>query len=257
MIDPHVEALHYRIEHAKTVVYEASAATEHDEPGFMVKIKDGQVYVAMKDHFATAEAARDAIQPFLDAWEVAAGLQYGPGEFEFVYESATVVDRQSPAAGGPESIYLPLIVNVSRFGTPTLQVSRSLYPDPPHNIKRNPDVDLLLGAYRQYRERKRTLADAANFCLTVLESPAGGRRRAAQRYSISKDVLRTIGRLAGTKGGADARKAEGVDVPYTAAERHWLEGAIKILIRRVAECAFDPLAAFSQIRMSDLPALST
>jgi hypothetical protein len=109
--------------------------------------------------------------------------------------------------------------------------------------------------FRLYRARGTTLADAANFCLTVLEGPAGGRKDTARRYTISETVLRTLGELAASKGGNEARKAKGAQAQFTPAERQWLEKAIKRLILRAADVACNPSASLPQITIADLPRL--
>jgi hypothetical protein len=93
-------------------------------------------------------------------------------------------------------------------------------------------------------------------CLMVPEMNAGG-RSAAQRYSVATTVLGTLGRLAGSKGGKEARKGPGAQSDFTAAERIWLEEAIKLLVRRAAEVAHDPTVSRPQITMAELPSLES
>jgi hypothetical protein len=114
----------------------------------------------------------------------------------------------------------------------------------------------MFARYCRYFEGRTTLGDAANFCLTVAETAAGGSRPgAARHYAIALTVLKKLGELADTKGGTDARKAKGVESPYTPAERTWLEAVMKTIIRRAAEVAADQQATRPQITMTDLPAL--
>jgi hypothetical protein len=90
----------------------------------------------------------------------------------------------------------------------------------------------------------------------VLELNSGRRRKgAASRYAVDRLILKKIGELAATKGGDSARKAQGANIPYTAAERHWLEVTMQRLILRAAEVAGDPSQNFAQITMADLPSL--
>jgi hypothetical protein len=70
----------------------------------------------------------------------------------------------------------------------------------------------------RYRAGTTTLADAANFCLTVLELTAYGRLAAARHYNIAKTVLNKLADLAATKGGYEARKARGAQAEFTGAE---------------------------------------
>jgi hypothetical protein len=134
---------------------------------------------------------------------------------------------------------------------------RSKYPGPAvPGIARDPNVDLMFDRFCRYRAGNTTLADAANFGLTVLELTAGGRNDAARRYSTDKRVLNNLGDIAASKGGSEARKAKGAEAEFTATERDRLDKAIKRLIWRAAEVAGNPSASLQQIKMADLPPLS-
>ena len=91
MSDLHVEALFYRVNHAEDVDYEKAPPLRYQGAGFSVRIADGTAQIDMIDHHATSEAAPAAVEPFLRAWELSAALQQGPGEFQFVYDSARVI----------------------------------------------------------------------------------------------------------------------------------------------------------------------
>ena len=101
------------------------------------------------------------------------------------------------------------------------------------------------------------LTSMAYFCLTVLEGTAQDKRQqAATKYGISMTVLNRIGRLSTEKGGPHgARKGEGVSSSLTPKERHFLEEAVKKIIRRAAEKVHDPDTSLKVITMSDLPSL--
>jgi hypothetical protein len=58
-----------------------------------VRIEADRAEVTMKTHHATVETARDEVEPFLRAWELTAALQLRPGELEFAYDRATIIDR--------------------------------------------------------------------------------------------------------------------------------------------------------------------
>ena len=252
MNDPHVEALHYRLKHSEGVDYAKAKPLEHQEPGFSIRIDNGRADIAMKSHYATAQAARDEVEPFLRAWELSAALKSGPGEIQFDYENASIVDRK-PTPGAALQAEAAMIV-VSGMQANAI-VGRGKYPDPPAGLLCDATVDLMFDRFCRYRTGRTTLADAAYFCLTVLEMNAGGRAAAAQRFSVAATVLGTLGRLAGSKGGKEARKGPGAQSDFSAAERTWLEEAIKLLIRRAAEVAHDPVVSRSQITMAELPSL--
>jgi hypothetical protein len=136
-----------------------------------------------------------------------------------------------------------------------MRIGRSKYPPPPTGIERDADVDLMFLSYQMYCAGRRTLPDAAYFCLTVLERRAGGRKRATANYGIDINLLKKLGELTATKGGPAARKDAGARVPLSGGERNWLEQTSKCLILRAAEVAFDPKASLPKITMADLPAL--
>jgi hypothetical protein len=97
----------------------------------------------------------------------------------------------------------------------------------------------------------------AYFVLTILEAGAGGRARAANLLAVDLEVLTNVGRLSSTKGdSATARKAAraGAFQPLTPMETHWLEAAIRRLIRRLGER--EAGVALEDIRMADLPRLA-
>ena len=154
--------------------------------GFSVRIADGTAQIDMIDHHATSEAARAAVEPFLRAWELSAALQQGPGEFQFVYDSARVIDRDPPA--GP--VQAASVLESARLtASAAAHVCRANYPPAPLDLARDAAVDLMFDRYCMYREHRTMLADAANYCLTVLETAAGGRSPAARRYVIAQKVL--------------------------------------------------------------------
>ena len=137
-------------------------------------------------------------------------------------------------------------------------VSPASYPPPPsRGLVCSRDVESMLHRYMGYRKGREPLTSMANFCLTVLQIAAGGRRHAAaDRFHIAKTVLHRVGALCATKGGAAARKAEGRQTELTQPEQRFLEDAVKAMIRRVAEVAHDPMAGFVQITMSAFPYLN-
>jgi hypothetical protein len=249
MNDPYVVALIYRVKHDASVNYEEALPLEYDCDAFTVRVKDGEARFQMKQHFETAEAAREEVEPFIRRWEFAATLKDGPGKFELLFKHAQIEDR-NPSPG---------IIHVSTGDivlvgmSASVVVGRGRYPDPPEGIAVNADVESMLARYSRYREGKDTLAGMSYFCLTVLEESAGNRAASASKFNVAESVLRTIGRLTGEKGGVEARKGRGRRSEFTPAERKWLDEALKLLIRRAAEVAYDPAQTRPQITMADLP----
>ena len=204
----------------------------------------------MKSDHVTADSARMEVEPFLRAWGLTAALELGPGQFEFVYDRSKVVNRASIPA-------TRLVEGSCSCAIEITEARPSKYPDPPPSgIAIDEVVAQMSECYSQYRRSRRTFPDAANTCLTWLEKSGGGRSGAATRFAVAKTVLNKVGELAGEKGGTEARKAKGAGTEFTAAERQWLEEAIKRLILRAGEIAGNPSARLRQITMADLPPLA-
>ena len=266
MNDPHVEALLYSIVHEKSVSYDDAQPLECERGAFRVEMKDGDVRFELKVHFSTEEAARKAVEPYIRAWELDAALQSRPGEFQLRFEKAEVIDR-SPTPG---------VVNLSgtiRAGTAEVRGRITVgkqYPIPPSSVILDAeDADVLTIYHRLegYFCGKEPLPSMAYFCLTMLEHTSrfkahNSKRRtpkprqaAACKYGIDLAVLNKVGDLTANKGGDLARKADGASSDLTALELQFLEKAVKIMIRRVAEVAHDPKRNSQVITLSDLPNL--
>ena len=96
MNDPHVVALLYRVEHGQSVDYREALSSCHEEMGFRVKIADEKARFEFKDHNATEDAARRAIEGYIRAWEFIACLENGPDSFTLNFEMAQIEDRKPP-----------------------------------------------------------------------------------------------------------------------------------------------------------------
>ena len=252
MNDPHVSVLIYLVKHDETVNYDKASPLEYETASFKVSIKGCAAHFEMKEHFPTAEQAREVVEPFIRQWEFAAALDRDPGKFELVFLEAVVEDRKPT----PGVVALKGAFTGSVAGSVSIVVGRATYPEPPTGVAMNTDVEVMALRHTRYKQRRDTLPGMAYFCLTVLEQAAGGRPAIPSKFGIASSVIKTLGRLTGEKGGSEARKGEGRSHEFTANERSWLEQAAKRIIRRAAEVASDPAAAAaSQITMGDLPKL--
>jgi hypothetical protein len=127
MNDPHIEALHYSVRHAGDVDYDKANPLDHDTPGFTVRIENLRAEVRMKSHHATVEAASAEVEPFLRAWELTAALQFRPGDFEFAYDRATIVDRNPTPGAGIYAVGVVEIANATgTWGTRNTPTRRPL-----------------------------------------------------------------------------------------------------------------------------------
>jgi hypothetical protein len=255
MNDPHVISLSYAVNHDDDVDYVKAPPLEWDEADFSVHVEGDRALVTMRTHVATKKEARDLVDPRLRAWELTATLQLGLGQFELEFESAELVDRDPAPPGTTQHLQAELHVDMDAFLTAAAHVSRAKYPDPPLGIARDAAVELMFDRFTRLRRGTITLADAAYFCLTVLELEGGGRRGAARKFFVAEPVFRKLGDLTANKGGRDARKASGATVDYTREERRWLEAAMKTLIRRAAEVAHAPGKELPTITMAELTKL--
>ena len=257
MNDPHVVALVYRIEDNSSVDYHEAPPLDHEEERFRLHVEDRQVRFELKEHCATSEAARTIVEPYIRNWELDAGLR--THRFKLRFERPEIVDRNpTPGKVSAGAAYFNITI-------PTAQVTVTAvvpsYPRPPSGLTLdpdNPDVMTMYDRYTGYLEGRELLTSMAYFCLTMFTEYLNvDRRAAASKYRIEKKVLRKIGDLSTNRGGpAGARKAKGVGQDLTAAESHFLDEAVKAIIRRVAEVAHDPGSDFPRIRLSDLPNLS-
>ena len=98
-----------------------------------------------------------------------------------------------------------------------------------------PLVDQLCDQWRQFRVGKALLLDRAYCCLTFIERAYGGRPAAAQRLSVSRNVLDRIGTLTASSDPRHARKAGGGPAALQPADIRFLSAALPRLIFRVAE----------------------
>ena len=238
MVDPHVVALTYRIEHSKSVAYSNPPPLSREEPQFRLEVTEGLVRFEFKQHFATEIEARDSVARYIESWHMSADLNRGPGSFRLAFQDAEVVDRQPPSDG------VSLRMSV-RAGTPRVSVRlRAVspnYPEPPADCDfLHPDVKAMHMRYIGYRQNEEPLASMAYFCLTVLEHSVQVPRRrenAAKKWRIDRAVLDRIAQLSSTRGGTAARKADGIGKPLTSEESRLLDQAIRSIIHHVARMA--------------------
>ena len=261
MHDPHVVALHYRIEHDNSVDYRNAKPFVHEEPKFRLEVREEKARFDLKIHCATEGDARKFIEAYISVWEFEASLNHGPNYFRLKFDRAEIEDR-NPAPG-------PIKLSVTaRAGAPTARGNLTVvppdYPQPPSGLALDPNVRTMHGRYMGYRSDHELLAAMAYFCLTVLEDSvlekskrkrrsSPRRRKAARYYRIEGQVLDKIGELSSSKGGAKARKADGIDEEMTSQECRFLEDATKAIIRRAAEKVCNSANDLPEILLSDFP----
>ena len=268
MNDPHVVALIYHVNLGSSVDYSKAEPLYVEESEFRLVVKDKKARFELKQHYATATDAKEAIQDYIRKWEFDAYLNHGPSYFQLEYSKPEIVDRMTTP--GVITIHALPLTGKDSISKGCLVTCPFTYPSPPSDIRLNSHIEAMYQQYVNYcRGREGTLLSMAYFCLTVVENLAqppvasshkrktsGKRLKAAQKYNISQDVLNEIGRLVSTRGGPiEARKEEGSDrdLTLTPDERRFLEQAIKKLIRRVAEKTHDRNKVLPVISLSDFP----
>lgn len=260
MNDPHVVALKFRVKHGSTVAYRDDAPhIEHQDAGFRILLSDGTVRIELDGHHATQAEALEEVGPYVRSWEMDACLSGKPGDFCLEFLEAEIIDRDPPPPT-PGVVNLAITGSLGALtGHASLSIVKPSYPAPPKGLTLKADDPDVMTMYRRlsgYYEGHEPLPSMANFCLTVLEHRfnKGRRRAAAKAFNIDKTVLDAVGALAATKGGADsARKAGGAGTPLSGKEERFLIEAVTKIIRRVAEAAQNPTAAYPPIGLADLP----
>ena len=266
MNDPHVNALIYHVVHDESVSYRHAHPITCEMEVFLIKLEDGKVRFELKEHYATEDEARNVIEPYIKVWEFDAGLRGRPGNFGLTFDRAEVIDR-CPTPGATDlsaSTTFPPMTGRAHV------ITDKQYPMPPSNVTLNPDDPDLLTMYNRlqgYFQRKEYLASMSYFCLNLLEnsipkehSPnkyrsSKARKESAKRYDIDLTVLDKIGELTANRGGDFARKALGIKSDLTKSEHRFLEEAVKMMIRRMAEVAYNPCRDLNKITLPDLPSL--
>ena len=251
MNDPHVVALYYRIEHGPEVIdWSRAAPLDKEEPSFRVQAENRRIRFELKEHYASEEAARSAVETgYIPNWEFVVGLELGPNAFTLRFDRSEIVDRNPPPGPPPVSVQF-------RSGTPTVSVALApptppSFPEPPPAaIKLSPDVDSMYHRYLGHLEGREPLPGMAYFCFTVLRKMGGGHTNAARYFGVSNNVLDRIRTLSAYKGGTGARKEDGRKAPYTPEEERFLRSAIKTLLHRAAEVESGPQPGRTKITLA-------
>ena len=259
MNDPHVVALVYRIEHNDSIDYSKAEPFCRDEQGFRLSVAEGSARLELNDHYPTIAAAHEAISDYRRAWELDAQLKRGPDSFRLILDrgKSELVDRKPTP--GIASLRASITSGVPSVSI-SVQVQPPTYPEPPSDIALSPDIETMHQRFMGYRNGREPLASMASFCLSVIESATGERKNkrvvAARMYGIDRRILDRIGDLSANRGGAKARKADGIAADFSSQERHFLEQAVKTVIRRMAEKEHSPRKQLPRMPLSDLPSLN-
>jgi hypothetical protein len=243
MRDPHVEALIYVIMPGPGVSYEDPKPVAFSNSLGHFDAADGELRFRPADHFSRSDEARTVIEPFLRAWEIQSDLSGNARRILFDYLRADVVDRNPPAADAPGAPRILCAEGASyglSFGEFHGHLLLRHYPEPPTAFRTTPEVEMAYVRWNQFREGREPLQSMAYSVLTLMQSMAGDRARAAERFCVSRRVLDNVARLSSTKG--DAATARKIDASkgfsqLTEREGAWLKEVIPRLVLRLGEHA--------------------
>jgi len=257
MRDPHVERLQYDIGCEHGTAYNKPPPLDFTNVLGHFTAEDGNLIVEPVDHFTSDGDAREAIQPFLRGWEIETDLKSNVGTIRFKFVRAEVIDRDPPGPSERQAVSATAAEVAIFADVVSALITHNAYPDPPNSFRFTSDVDSVYRRWRGYKAGKEPLLAMAYFVLTALEFNAGGSRaRAASAFAIDQQVLRTIGKLSSERGDASTARKFPKTTSFrdlSRSERHWMEHAIRLVIRRMGERASG--APLAPITMSDLPTI--
>ena len=252
-----VRSVRYRVVPHYTTIYEDTPDVEWTNDLFHMRLS-GEValFTLIGDFFTSAEAIA-AVEDRLRDWQIVFGLERIPDELVFI-NPAVAFERVEDSASSESH----MTVHVGVKADAILAVRRATFPAPPSSFRRDSLVEQMYQSYCEYRRDGARLTALGEYCLTSLESSLGSgvanrRKETARHYQISFSVLSLIGELCSRGTPNQARKAPKGDtwIPLTKSEKAWLEAAVKLLIHRAGEIAFDRAAEHKMITMDDLPAI--
>ena len=265
MNDPHVNALYYWVEHDESVDYDHAEPLNYEDELAEVHLEKRELTLRPKEHYATSQEARNALEGFIRNWEFEAAVEAGSRQFQLKYMDADVIDRNpTPQPQG--------VVEVSatfRSGIPRLSVRATVgkprYPGPSEGTNLdsgNPTALAMLSRLDRHHQGRETLAAMSYFCLTVMWDSAkdatgntDAKQAARDYYAITPNLQGRVSDLSTNRGGGEARKDTGLRQEFTNNERRFLLAAVKAFTRRVAERAANPGMNLQMITIADMPPL--
>jgi hypothetical protein len=178
--------------------FSRAAAWEGDLGDLRCRLDQGTMEARPRADYTSADAARQALERHLRAWELWAELTNSI-RVQFRYKSAQVVDRQSTPDSISVAAHAELAEVAMAANDATVKLGHSQYPPPPSKeLATSPLVEELLGWVRDLRQARQRMLAAKN--------DPGERRK----------VAGPIQRL-------------------TDAERDWITAALPRVTRQVAE----------------------
>ena len=206
-------------------------------------------------HYANVDAARQALERHLRAWELWSELN-NIIRVEFRYESAQVVDRQSTPDSVSVAAHAEAAEAVMVANDATVKLGHGEYPPPPSvALVTSPLVEELLGWVRDLREGRQRMLVLTYLFFTRLKYEYNDAVHAAAALNVSRTVLVTLRKLAAKNDPSERRKVEGPIQRLTEAERGWITAALPRLTQQVAEIEAGSSAPKLNMGPPDLPRL--
>jgi hypothetical protein len=234
--NPRVERLSYEFRSLEERHdFSRAAAWEGDLGDFHCRLDHGTLEARPRADYTSADAAKQALERHLRAWELSAELTNGI-RVEFRYKSAQVVDRQSTPGSVSVAAHAELAEALAVANDVTVKIGHGEYPSPPSkDLATSPLVEELLGWVRDLREGRQRMLVLAYLFVTRLTYEYSGVAAAAAALKVSRQVLVTLRKLAAKNDPSERRKVEGPIQRLTDAERDWITAALPRVTRQVAE----------------------
>ena len=266
MNDPHVTALRYWVEHDDSVDYDSAVPLDYEDELTEVHLEKRELTLRPKEHYASIQEARDALEDFIRNWEFDAAVEAGTRQFELKYMDADIIDRDpTPSPPGVVDASVTFRSGFPRFSA-RATVGKARYPSPPESTSldsSDPTALAMLSRLDRYHEGRETLSAMSYFCLTVMWDSAkattgntDAQKAARDYFAITPNLQGRVSDISTNRGGGEARKGTGLQQEFTNEERSFLLAAVKAFARRAAERAANPDAILRMITMSDMPPLS-
>jgi hypothetical protein len=220
-------SLSYTIEYSDFFIPEYPLTGELATDGFVARLSGTDAEVELLAAFATQEEARQFVEPYLHAWEMAAAALRGWPVFRFRFRAA-----QIPRVGGGPGFTATMEIRMSA----ALAFKLDALPPPPARPLYGPWIDAIWEHFRSYREGRQALLPTAYMCLSLLEaSVSGDRRKAAEFYGLEKKALAELGKL--TSAVPDPQKGRKIvgtrPAELTPEQEKTIEGTLVDIVRAV------------------------
>jgi hypothetical protein len=220
--------LSYAVDYSNGIQAGNALTGELPTADFVVRITGTQADVELLASYSNQEEARQCVEPFLHAWEMAAASHVRCPVFRFRFLGAQV-PRADGAPGFTVSRQVPVAFNVAR--------KLDVLPTAPSRPLHGPWFDAIWMHFRHYREGREALVPTAYMCLTLLQASVPGRSRSDRRRNAERTYGLPLGRLGELTAKADPKKGRKIDgttaEELTPAEEKEIELALGEIVRAV------------------------